>query len=526
MDNVISERQLSLEAIVESDAEYKKYYQQDPRISESPYDARPSFEERKLAELPQDASLLWAVLSPDKRSVAVTVRMNGQYSVFINGKKGPDWDGASPPVPYPDGKAFQYTARMGNQWFLVENDTPNGPYDRVSYRGFTADGKTQYYTATKDRKSFLFVGNNKWGPYDSVSVVDVQTEPTTGFKTLAGTEVVAEAYNGGSYEMYLVTRDGVMGPYENLSSVHLEADGKTPCYAYRKGNTSYVVVGGRQQAVRGWVSLGPIPNPSRPGCAYVTREGPEGKVCRLFVDGKLVEGAGDVERLQYSPDGKRLVWVRRESRPEGSRAVVVVDGAPHPSFIQVGHHLCFDAGGKTIAYAAKSVLGEITSEDRHVVVVNAKPSEEFIRLWWIGWGDLGVLPDGRVAYSGQSAREPYRWTTVIGDQRIERDGPSRVEWSPTGKIVLYEAGSPLKPAFAAGSRTYEGKFPSRLAYSPDETRFAGVARGPTGECIIVGDKRSEVSKAVGKPVFSPDGKKVAYGAYKGREIWWKVKDVE
>ena len=41
--------------------------------------------------------------------------------------------------------------------------------------------------------------------------------------------------------------------------------------------------------------------------------------------------------------------------------------------------------------------------------------------------------------------------------------------------------------------------------------------------VIVGQKRSEpFDRIVTDPVFSPDSSKVAFGALKDRELWWKV----
>jgi len=44
--------------------------------------------------------------------------------------------------------------------------------------------------------------------------------------------------------------------------------------------------------------------------------------------------------------------------------------------------------------------------------------------------------------------------------------------------------------------------------------------------VVVGDCIGDAFEQVGDPVFSPDGKKVAHGARKGRELWWKVMEVK
>lgn len=40
--------------------------------------------------------------------------------------------------------------------------------------------------------------------------------------------------------------------------------------------------------------------------------------------------------------------------------------------------------------------------------------------------------------------------------------------------------------------------------------------------VMVGDRRSEGFDQVGPPVFSADGKQIAFGARQGRELWWRI----
>lgn len=43
---------------------------------------------------------------------------------------------------------------------------------------------------------------------------------------------------------------------------------------------------------------------------------------------------------------------------------------------------------------------------------------------------------------------------------------------------------------------------------------------------MIGDKKGEGFDHVSNLVFSPDGSKLAFGAVKGRELWWKVMDMK
>ena len=51
----------------------------------------------------------------------------------------------------------------------------------------------------------------------------------------------------------------------------------------------------------------------------------------------------------------------------------------------------------------------------------------------------------------------------------------------------------------------------------DDQRFRGIARRLL---------ESEGFDVVGPPQFSPDGRRVAFSAVKGRELWWKVMEVK
>ena len=58
-----------------------------------------------------------------------------------------------------------------------------------------------------------------------------------------------------------------------------------------------------------------------------------------------------------------------------------------------------------------------------------------------------------------------------------------------------------------------GPLPQQLAYAK---RADGQWR------LVVGGTESEPFDEVDKPQFRDDGKMVAFGARKGRELWWKV----
>ena len=63
-------------------------------------------------------------------------------------------------------------------------------------------------------------------------------------------------------------------------------------------------------------------------------------------------------------------------------------------------------------------------------------------------------------------------------------------------------------------------------FSPDGTVLAFSTQVERGWALVVAKCKSDTFDQLWTPAFSPDSKKVAFGARKGRKLLWKVMDVE
>lgn len=64
------------------------------------------------------------------------------------------------------------------------------------------------------------------------------------------------------------------------------------------------------------------------------------------------------------------------------------------------------------------------------------------------------------------------------------------------------------------------------SFSPQGKALVYAAKKDRKWFVVVGEKKGQEFDFVWPPTFSLDGTRVAYGARKGRELWWKVLSLE
>jgi hypothetical protein len=207
----------------------------------------------------------------------------------------------------------------------------------------------------------------------------------------------------------------------------------------------------------------------------------------LVVDGRVVAQAGRIDShcLSFSPDARRFAYF--EERP---KTAVVVDGERRP--LELGARCgrpVFSPDGRHVVYVVYADDGHDMWE--HVAVDGELgPAYRLI-------AEPGFTPDGHVCYTG--LKPHVGEVLVVGRQ--ESPGYDRIETE--------DVGDPMGGSWPA----------CPLAFSPDGLHSAyGVARDRKGWVVLDGQKGPTFLE-VGEPVFSPDGRSVAYLARVGKDEW-------
>lgn len=212
--------------------------------------------------------------------------------------------------------------------------------------------------------------------------------------------------------------------------------------------------------------------------------------------------------LSMSRDGSVLSWkVRRPLRADETRALVVTDGVEGPAFGDCGLPVV-SADGRTVAYKA------CEREDSWFIVRNGRrvgaPAE--------GITNPALSDDGSVLAYATEAADRYR--LIVGGREIElREMPRSVFLSPNGSAWGYVTQSSV---ITARGRSEEFDEIVNPAFSPDGKRVAFAARRGKEWTLQVGRTGLRMPAPIAGPVWSRDGTQLGYGALQGREIWWRV----
>ena len=238
-------------------------------------------------------------------------------------------------------------------------------------------------------------------------------------------------------------------------------------FLIKKGESFHVVSDGMVgRSCKGIAKGTPIFNARGARLAYIETKDSQARVISNENAQPWFDG---VDRLRFSPDGRRLVYRAKK----GEKQVLVEDGKVLKSFDGIKGMPVFSPDSKHLAFMG----------------VNGRK--------------ISVVFDGKVILKGyQNAREPTfspdsrHFAVAVKDQKkwkIARDGK-------------------------VSDKTY--KFIQSLVFSPDSGRFAYAAQTGQELFLVVDGKEAPHFKTVGTPVFSPDSSRFAYAVHTGKK--WRV----
>lgn len=305
--------------------------------------------------------------------------------------------------------------------------------------------------------------------------------------------------------------------YGWVRDLTFSGDSRHVAYVATVGGQDLPVLDGREGTFRGeiWGGTrggGGTLRLNRDGAhlAFVARKG-NTPAFGVVVDGVMGERNVDPNDGPpvFSPDGNRLAYVAQE----GTQRYVILDGKPGPKYEAVYKGtLTFSPDSRRLAYIARK-------GGKAIAVVDGIEGGSYKDLLT---STLRFSPDGtKLAYAAQL--ESGKWAVVVDGQpkaAFDYIGPfTGVTWSPDGKRLAYAAQLDGRWAMIVEDKGFAYDELAWVVFSPDSARAAFCAQTDGKWILAVNapdgtyESRLKSDTVLNETLaFSPDGKRVLYGA--------------
>lgn len=371
----------------------------------------------------------------------------------------------------PDGRSVAYTAERDRKHVVVVNNARQPEYDWTDKPVFSPDGKKVAYAAVTD------INWKRW------------LDPA-----------VPNFERGGQW--WVIDNGQRIGPYDYAWLVSYSPGGNHVAFAAMKGNRWFVVNGGRAGAEYEWVNMPFFSADGR--VAYSARTGEKAFMVVDTTAGPPFDEVGDP---YWSPDSKRLAYPALT----GNKWYTVLDTARRGPFDRL----------RSFWYRNDGTLGFVANRNnKSFVVVGTTEHEAFDDILDFRFSDDGSAMvwdvkknDSGFVVSGTQHLGPFKSVTGIA-------------LSPNGSRLAYATFNGRYVIVLDGKTVQETTdMPIKMEFSPDGRNLVYILVGDEDKCLGINGKESVRFDDVRTYLFSPDGKKVAFGARAGNELWWKVQSL-
>ncbi|MCA8980116.1 MAG: PD40 domain-containing protein [Planctomycetes bacterium] len=234
------------------------------------------------------------------------------------------------------------------------------------------------------------------------------------------------------------------------------------------------------------------------------------------------EGLSMLSAVALSPNGKEVALCGADPRGTGSEVPDLPPGMAPPRgmfgmklIVMHGKEVYgrdeLGAGQAVFSPNGKSLAYKLLSNEGMAIAVDGKTALAFQD----GFVQTPVWsPDSkRIAYGVNEggAVDPFWRLSPEGDGAITGGKVRVVQHDPRGKHE------------ERGEEFLEVR---DLVWNSDSSKLAYCARTAEGWIVVCGAMHSSVFDEVGTPSFAPDDGKLLFGARVGRELWWKVLELE